>query len=42
MPEHDREDDQPQLVDQVVFDQRAPGRYLEMATKGNADARMRP
>jgi len=23
-PEHDREDDQPQLVDQVVLDQRAP------------------
>src|SRR4029453_723837 len=23
-PEHDREDDQPELVDQVVLDQRAP------------------
>src|SRR5947209_699006 len=24
VPEHDREDDQPQLIDQVVLDQRAP------------------
>ena len=32
-PEHDREDDQPQLVDQVVLDQRAP----ELVAGGDDD-----
>src|SRR4051794_24340572 len=32
-PEHDREDDQPQLVDQVMLDQRAP----ELVARGDDD-----